>query len=175
MFFSCLKIDLFLPIRQTPCILNQWMKDERYHLSETHWSTHESRNCLWTWIKIPYVHTTAMCHPSCLFASKLQPLHWEMGWTFRGKEHVSTFLSLPFIFYKLHCSLSSKYTTILTCKMLWQHGIIECLYKECVQPFQCCEKGRTSLFSFILNPRMAVMFFLSPEEELTTLKLCKHR
>lgn len=45
-FFCRLKIDLFLPIQQSPCILNQWMKDERYHLSETHWSTHESRNCL---------------------------------------------------------------------------------------------------------------------------------
>jgi len=57
MFFSPLKIDLFLPIQQTPCILNQWMKDERYHLSETHWSTQQSRNCLWTWVKILYVHT----------------------------------------------------------------------------------------------------------------------
>lgn len=72
------------------------------------------------------------------------------GVNLKGKEHGFFFLFLsPSTFFKLDFSLSPKYTTILTCEMLWQNRM-ECFYKDNVK------KGGT--FSFILHPRMAVVF-----------------
>ena len=105
MFLSRLKIDLFLPIQQTPCILNQWMKDERYHLSETQWSTHGNRNCLWTRIEILYVHATVMCHPSWLFALQISSHYSEKWGKLLGARN--KVFSSPSIFFKLDFRLSS--------------------------------------------------------------------
>lgn len=52
--------------------------------------------------------------------------------------------------------VSPKESTILCCDML--HGLSFFFFKECAQPFPHCDKGLTSLFPFILYPRMAVMF-----------------
>lgn len=160
MFFSPLEIDLFLPIQQTPCILNQWMKDERYHLSETHWSTQESRNCLWTWIKILYVHAQ-LCVIQVtifyfIFLSGLQLLHWEMGKTFKAETIFASWSHSTFFKSDFNCFLFIL-TAILSCEML------QARYKRGPfgnKVFNLKKTGWICLFSFILYPRVAVMFFL---------------
>lgn len=174
MFFSPLEIDLFLPIQQTPCILNQWMKDERYHLSETHWSTQESRNCLWTWIKILYVHAQ-LCVIQvtftffCFVLSGLQPLNWEIGETFKAQTIFASWSHSTSFKSDFNCFLFIL-TAILSCEMLQvrykggpfgnkvfslkKQDEYVCFLSSCIPGWQLC--------------------FSSNEDVLSTLKLCKH-